>query len=444
MYTKKRPTELSLSSRLEDAMLKTTYFLRSISTAGGYAGIYSLDLIDRYGESLKHHLSASQIWIQPPGTPTIGEVFLRAYHITHEPEYLDAATTVGQAIVWAQKMSGGWSYTADMAGFQHGIDHTPENGPCTFDDDTTQAALRFLMHLDQVVHERWLSKSVKSGLNHMLFSQFSNGAWPQWYPLKGGYFDYYTFNDGVINTCIDVMLEAHKLYDNPRHLRSAKLGGDFIILSQFRHPQSGWAQQYSHDMEPAWARDYEPPAVCSAVTAWNIKTLIALYQYTDNYKYLRPIRAAISWTEYSKLNDEWARFYEMETNLPIYGDIDRKIHYTLEEISEERRHGYRWHGTFGIPSAVQQYEALFAFTESDLEVIRIVQEQDYRGRWVRDEKIHMEDFVKNLNLLCDYLDNTSAISTMGSLSSQSGPKPQMDAKTVGSSPNGAIVKSSSK
>ena len=44
----------------------------------------------------------------------------------------------------------------------------------------------------------------------MLKSQFSNGAWPQRYPLPSrGYSRWYTFNDNAINDCIKVMLDAY-------------------------------------------------------------------------------------------------------------------------------------------------------------------------------------------------------------------------------------------
>jgi PelA/Pel-15E family pectate lyase len=39
----------------------------------------------------------------------------------------------------------------------------------------------------------------------------------------------------------------------------------------------------------------------------------------------------------------WARFYEIETNRPIFSGRDAVIHYTLAEIEPERRNGYRWY-----------------------------------------------------------------------------------------------------
>jgi PelA/Pel-15E family pectate lyase len=46
----------------------------------------------------------------------------------------------------------------------------------------------------------------------------------------------------------------------------------------------------------------------------------------------------------------WARFYEIGTDKPIFGDRDRTIHYSVTEISSERRLGYQWYGDW--PQAV--------------------------------------------------------------------------------------------
>jgi PelA/Pel-15E family pectate lyase len=41
----------------------------------------------------------------------------------------------------------------------------------------------------------------------------------------------------------------------------------------------------------------------------------------------------------------WARFYELETDKPIFGDRDRSVHYVVTELSSERRRGYGWYNS---------------------------------------------------------------------------------------------------
>ena len=56
------------------------------------------------------------IWIQPPGTATVGHVYLDAYHATGDEYFLDAAVEVGLSLVAAQHPAGGWNYLHDFAG----------------------------------------------------------------------------------------------------------------------------------------------------------------------------------------------------------------------------------------------------------------------------------------------------------------------------------------
>jgi len=39
----------------------------------------------------------------------------------------------------------------------------------------------------------------------------------------------------------------------------------------------------------------------------------------------------------------WARFYEIDTNRPIFVGRDSVVRYNVAEIEEERRNGYRWY-----------------------------------------------------------------------------------------------------
>jgi PelA/Pel-15E family pectate lyase len=45
----------------------------------------------------------------------------------------------------------------------------------------------------------------------------------------------------------------------------------------------------------------------------------------------------------------WARYYEIGTRRPIFGDRDKSIHDNMAEISRERRRGYGWYNE--VPQA---------------------------------------------------------------------------------------------
>ncbi len=89
--------------QVKKAMKSAIYFFKSIATNGGYVGLYSKDLQERYGEAIYEKATKDEIWVQPPGTPTVGETFLRAYKLTGEQNYFDCAYAAGKALAWGQR-----------------------------------------------------------------------------------------------------------------------------------------------------------------------------------------------------------------------------------------------------------------------------------------------------------------------------------------------------
>ena len=83
-----------------------TFFRSKVASHGGYVYYYSIDLKQRWGEGVA---TSEQIWVQPPGTPTVGVAYLRAYEATGNRFYLDAATEVAETLVYGQLESGGWT-----------------------------------------------------------------------------------------------------------------------------------------------------------------------------------------------------------------------------------------------------------------------------------------------------------------------------------------------
>jgi hypothetical protein len=408
--------------QVKNAMGKAMAFIRSISTKGGYVASYSDDLKKRYGEGYYELATSTEIYTQDPGTSAAGECFLRAYKVTGDEEYLAAAYEAGRALAWGQRSEGGWDHLVDVSHlYSHSKNPVRKSGDCTFDDNISQGALTFLIDLDEIIDADWLTESIELGLKFMLASQSENGAWPQWYPLLGSYHDYWTFNDSCINNCIKVMIKAHQVYKNDIYLESIKKAGNFIIMSQFKAPQSGWAQQYQHNLQPGWARKFEPAGVCSEVTASNIKMLADIYLYTKNDKYLSPIPAAIRWLEDSKIGENlWARIYEMGTNKPIYGNHDRRVHYVVSE----GRTDYGMRGNFGINKRIDYCNYVLKtktgykkeiLSQTDLNakidnmmksVVKTIALLDDKGCWPDRGQgmIHLEDFISNMNLFCEYLE----------------------------------------
>ena len=97
----------------------------------------------------------------------------------------------------------------------------------------------------------------------------------------------------AIADVIDVMLEAHRIYGDRRFLNAALRGGDFMIRAQMPEPQPAWAQQYNHDMEPAWARRFEPPSVTGGESFGVMRALMDLYIETGEERFALGVEVVV-------------------------------------------------------------------------------------------------------------------------------------------------------
>lgn len=430
--------ETSLAARTIDALEKSIAFYHSISTEGGYVYSYTTDLTERWGEAAA---DSNTIEVQPPGTPAVGMAFLRAFKITRHPNFLQAAIDAASALSRGQNELGGWGHTIRFG-----------EEPSTFvsfDDDQTQSAIRFLMALDEEISDSVLTAVIDTALGMMLASQLPNGGWPHRYPYQGNYHDYATFNDGGINDCIKVMIQADKQYDKPALTASLNKVGRFMMISQLPPPQPAWAQQYNEYLQPAWARTFEPPSVCPQVTLLNIRTLLDLYLHSGEETFLEPIPDALRWVREIRLpNGKWARFVELWTNEPLYYDRGRIRVDSLSELSDERRLGYGYeqdlldllNSTVGRYEAIKQQGSPPPPSDSEVSpspvlkqlmlesmkplVEEVINQLDEQGRWVTyqdrfkhrergklwngsyrtADRIHSKVFIQNVNMLCEYLE----------------------------------------
>lgn len=367
------PEAKKAASELIDAALRQAvrFFHSQVAHAGGYLWEYSGDLKLREAEGKVYD---SRSWVQPPGTPTIGEAFLEAYEATGDPAALEAALDAAYALVDGQHRSGGWDYyiTADPA------DRQPMR--TCLDDDTTQAALRFLMRVDKLLgfKEQRIHEATLRGLDSLLRAQYPNGAWfvfwrkypepydPNEYPvLKASYPDSwprtpagyperpricYILNDNLVPDVVRTLFDAWDIYSDPRYLGAAKKGAEFLLLAQMPDPQPGWAQAYDVRMQPVWGRKFEPPAISGWESQAVMESLLMVYRRTGDPKYLEPIPKALAYFRKSQLPDgRLARFYELKTNRPLYFTRKYELTYTSDDLPT--------HYMFICPSRLDAIEA---------------------------------------------------------------------------------------
>ena len=227
-----------------------------------------------------------------------------------------------------------------------------------------------------------------------------------------------------------MMAEAYHTYDDARYMDAAKRGGEFMILAQMPEPQPAWAQQYNLDMEPSWARKFEPPSVSGGETFGIMRALLDVYVETGDEKFLAPIPRALGWAKRSLLPDgRLARFYELKTNTPLYFTKDDYV-LTYDDSNMPTHYAFKVSGN-RIESIEKYYdqimgegrEAVMAQRNlvgpvEEAQVQEIVAALDEQGRWIsigrlRDpdhpreqiasEVISCRTFYQNMRTLARYV-----------------------------------------
>lgn len=329
--------------QVEETMLKATKFMvEEVSTNGGYVWYYMPDYSRRWGEMEAYK---TMIWVQHPGTISMGHVFLDAYRATENEYFYQAAQKAAAAIIWGQSHEGGWNYMIDFAGdrslkqwynaigkngwrmeeFQHYY------GNSTFDDDVTSDAARFLLRMYLEKLDPAYKPALDKAIRFILKSQYPNGAWPQRYPSKDefrkqgcpDYTSFYTFNDDVIWENVHFLLQCYLVLGEEQFLDPIHKGMDFYIISQ--DTTGAWGQQLNLKMETVGARTYEPAAFLTKTTYENAMHVMKFYEYTGDEKFLACVPRAIKWLEGAKLPEDQREgsythptYIEPETNRPVY------------------------------------------------------------------------------------------------------------------------------
>ena len=328
-----------------DALKRATHYMDdTVSYQGGYVWSYSPDLKQTFGEMEAYR---TMCWIQPPGTPSVGHVYLDAYHATGDERHWRAAERTATAIMAAQHPSGGWNYIHDFAGeasLKQWYDTIGKNGwrleefqhyygNATFDDAGTAVASQFLLRMYLERREARYLPAVQKAIDFVVNAQFgpeygvANGGWPQRFPHfpgavssmplpnpsqlpagakagmeDGDYTLHVTFNDDVMGENIKFLTLCVMALGETRLLPNISRAMECMRLMQQPGPQAGWGLQHlSREKDgrpagsPAGARSYEPRALATHTTQTNIRQLFNYFQLTGDRKYLARIPEAIAW-----------------------------------------------------------------------------------------------------------------------------------------------------
>ena len=295
------------------------------------------------------------------------------------------ARHVADQIVSFQTPAGGWGKNVDRRGplRQRGQNWVATGASYvgTIDNNATTTELRFLARVQARTPgadgARYRDSFLK-GLRYLSEAQYPNGGFPQVFPLEGGYHDAITFNDDALVDVAGlfqsvVAREGDYAFVPPAVAGQAQEAVDkvvrLILATQVvtGDVRTAWGQQ--HDaltLAPVGARNFEPIALVSRESGGVLMFLMALP--SPSPQVVSAVHAGAAWLQRAALRDIawtggaspqgrrrvaspgdgpiWARYYELATMRPIFGDRDRSIHDDVNELSLERRNGYGWYGSW--------------------------------------------------------------------------------------------------
>ncbi|MEP9400428.1 pectate lyase [Sphingomonas sp. VNH70] len=317
------------------------------------------------------------------------------------------AKSVADTIVSFQTPAGGWGKNMDRSGPPRlrgqswvVIENLPANARedikaeagwryvGTIDNNATIDEIRFLAKVGTArgaSGEAYRAAALK-GLRYLLAAQFPNGGWPQVYPLQGGYHDAITYNDGAVSQVATLLLDAGGRTGDfafvPAGVATQAAAAvarvrDLILRTQvvIDGRRTIWGQQ--HDaltLAPVGARNFEPAALSSGESADLLAFLMRLPDPSPAVR--QAVGDGVAWIAAHGIRDMewtrpagadgrrlvakpgagpiWARFYDLRTQQPIFGDRDKTIHDDVNDLIPERRNGYSWFST-GPGKVVRAY-----------------------------------------------------------------------------------------
>jgi PelA/Pel-15E family pectate lyase len=331
-------------------------------------------------------------------TPTaIGEVRWGEAILRQQPHWYNSAEAraVADSVIQYQSPQGGWPKSANLATPPRTPDDIPPPGrgrANSLDNEATTLPIAFLARMVHVTGESKYRDSFLSGVDYLLAAQYTNGGWPQFWPLRDGYYSRITYNDGAMIRVMTILRDVaggqppYDFVDSPRRGRATDVvarGIDCILKTQIKQDgkRTAWCAQHDEKtLEPAWARAYEPPSLSGAESVGIIRFLMSIEEPTPEI--VAAIEGAVAWFRSVAMKSVrlesihrdngrkerrlvpdpnapplWARFYELGTNRPLYLDRDSVFRYDFSEISYERRSGYSYHGTWASSLLASEYPA---------------------------------------------------------------------------------------
>lgn len=287
----------------------------------------------------------------------------------------------------------------------------------TIDNYATSKEIRYLV----TAYKKWNNKAylhaAEKGIRYLLKMQHANGGFPQFYPDSSIYRSQITFNDNAMINAMSVLWDVIYRTNNfdvvdssliePAKTAVAK-GIDCILKTQIvvKGKLTAWCTQYDKNtLKPAKARAFELPSLASMESVGIIEFLMKIEKPGNQIK--NAINAGVQWLQavkisgynYVDIKDStqpngrdrvvipdknsviWARFYDIETNKPMFAGRDGIKKWSVTEIENERRTGYAWYGTWPKKLLEKKYPGWLKQNGLAAGVIKIIVDKNGKGNF---------------------------------------------------------------
>ncbi|TGE08841.1 pectate lyase [Hymenobacter fodinae] len=252
----------------------------------------------------------------------------------------------------------------------------------TIDNNATTREIAYLLKAYKASNKMAYKDAAERGIRYLLKMQYANGGFPQFYPDFSNYRHQITYNDNAMIRALLVLRAVAAQQGDyaavdpalvPQAKEAVERGISCILKTQYvqKGQLTAWCAQYDEKtLQPAKARAFELASLSGDESAAIVEFLMGVENPSPEVK--KAITSAMAWFEKVKMPNLamkeikdpsqptgrdrvivaepgatlWARFYELETNRPIYVGRDSKVHYALSEIENERRAGYLYAGTW--------------------------------------------------------------------------------------------------
>jgi len=298
----------------------------------------------------------------------------------------DEAKNIAENVLLYQRDIGGWPKNIQMQNEltpvqkKDLLEIKKTTKETTTDNGATTQEMLFMSKMYAQVKDERYKESFLKGLNYLLEAQYANGGWPQFYPLKKGYYTHITYNDdsmiNIMNVIKAVADETDYYSIKPskdiveKSKKAFDKGIDCILKTQYK--QNGvltaWCAQHDEfTFAPANARAFELASLSGYESTKIVLLLMAVEK--PSREIVIAVKSAVEWFEKTKitnleekrvLNDAgkvvdkkmipavnagpiWARFMDLETNEPFFCDRDGIKKKSIDQIGAERRNGYSWY-----------------------------------------------------------------------------------------------------